>query len=269
MQDVLAVYYGLNPPIRWYRRELPHERYCLAHADGFIAHSLEFQEAARRYGLGKKPPTLFFPLCCDDDVFEKKKGTFNPDEFHLVYAGEVAGSFRDSRQFATIQFHGLAATLAAQTIHLHLYPAPGTMQADLDEYRALSLTNRFLHLHAPVHQSELARELSQYDFGLIPFFYKDTIHSREKFKYSTSLKLFNFLEAGIPVICSKDVDFQYWIVKRYGVGFGALKSDLPRLKEMAAGCNYDDFLKNIESGRQRLALGTHIRRLTAFYGKVS
>ncbi len=264
MQDVLVVYYGLEPSIRWYRHELPHERYILSRADGIVSHSLEFQEAYRRYGLSK-PPNLFFPLCCDDDVFEKKQGSFNPAEFHVVYVGEVAGSFRDSRQFATIQFHHIAESFARQGIHLHLYPAPGTFRADVDEYRQLSQSNRFLHVHEPVHQSQLARELSSYDFGLIPFFFRDTMHSWEKFKYSTSLKLFNFVEAGIPVIVSRDIVFQSWIVERYGMGLSIEKTDIDRMRKLISGIRYDELLKNIEGNRKYIALSNHIDRLVSFY----
>jgi len=269
MQDVLAVYYGLHPPIRWYRNELPHEKYVLKYCDGFVSHSMEVQEAFRLYQINSKPETLFFPLCCDDDVFETKKGNFDAEEFHVVYAGEVAGSFRDSRQFATIQFHYLAGEFAKQKIHLHLYPAPGTFADDKHEYKKMAETNRFLHVHEPVHQSALARELSQYDFGLIPFFYRDTIHSREKFRYSTSLKLFNYIEAGIPVISTKDIDFQSWITARYGMGIIIEKNDIPVLKSIVKRTDYRLLLRNVEDNRKKISLNHHIIRLMEFYNRVS
>jgi len=269
MQDVLVVYYGLHPPIRWYRGELPHEKYCLSHADGFIAHSLEFQEAVRLYGIrDRKPKNLFFPLGVDDDVMEDKKGSFDPSNIQIVYIGEVAGSFRDSRQFATIQFHTLARQFAEQGMHLHLYPAPGTFADDINEYRDLARTNPFLHIHDSVHQSALAGELSRYDFGLIPFFFRDTIHSWEKFKYSTSLKLFNYIEAGIPVICSRDIVFQCWIVERYGLGIGIDKEELQNLRNSIARSGYDRLLKSIQENRRRLCISSHIQRVSRFYDEI-
>lgn len=268
MQDVLVTYYGLNPPIRWYREELPNEKYCLENCNGFISHSLEFQEGIRRYQIKKKPENLFFPLCCDDDVQEIKKGKFNPAEFHIVYVGEVAGSFRDSRQFATIQFHYLIQELSKQRIHLHLYAAPGTMADDVNEYKTIAKENPFVHMHESVHQSALAKELSRYDFGLIPFFFKDTMHDWAKFKYSTSLKLFNYVEAGIPVISTKDVVFQSWIVERYGLGITINKVDIPRLKTIVQNTNYPELLKNIEMNRPKISLSRHINRLILFYNNL-
>lgn len=268
MQDVLVTYYGLQPPLRWYREELPYEKYCLANSNGFVSHSLEFQEGIRRYKIKDKPLTIFFPLCCDDDVAETKKGVFNPEEIHVVYVGEVAGSFRDSKQFATIQFHHIIEEFSKQKIHLHLYAAPGTLSDDINEYKAMEKGNRFVHMHASVHQSELACELSQYDFGLIPFFFKDTMHDWAKFKYSTSLKLFNYTEAGIPIISTKDIVFQSWIVERYGLGIAIEKKDLPALKERLLKTDYNLFLKNIEINRPKISLSKHIERLLKFYEEV-
>ncbi|MEO5571314.1 MAG: glycosyltransferase [Bacteroidia bacterium] len=265
MQDVLVVYYGLNPPIRWYRNELSHEKYCLENADGLVSHSLEFQEALRRYDIKKKPANIFFPLCCDDDVAENKKGNFDPGNIHVVYVGEVAGSFRDSKQFATIQFHYIIEEFSKQKIHLHLYAAPGTLSDDINEYKNIEKQNQYLHIHETVHQSKLAHELSQYDFGLIPFFFKDTIHSWEKFKYSTSLKLFNYVEAGIPVISTKDIIFQSWIVERYGMGITINKTDIPNLKSIIGKTDYNLFLKNIEKNRPAISLSKHVPRLLKFY----
>ena len=123
-------------------------------------------------------------------------------------------------------------------------------------------------MHETVHQSKLAEELSQYDFGLIPFFFKDTIHSWEKFKYSTSLKLFNYVEAGIPVISTKDIVFQSWIVERYGMGITINKTDVPNLKSIIEKIDYSLLLKNISENRPKISLSRHLPRLLKFYEKI-
>lgn len=268
MQDVLVTYYGLRPQIRWYKEELPYEKYCLENCNGFVSHSLEFNEGIRRYEIKNKPHNVFFPLCCDDDVQENKKGNFNADEFHVVYVGEVAGSFRDSKQFATIQFHHIIKEFSKEKIHLHLYAAPGTMKEDIDEYKQMEKENPYVHMHKSVHQSELAKELSQYDFGLIPFFFKDTMHDWAKFKYSTSLKLFNYVEAGIPVISTKEIVFQSWIVERYGMGIAIEKKDIPDLKSIVRKTDYTSLIKNIETNRPKISLSKHLPRLLRFYKAV-
>ena len=182
--------------------------------------------------------------------------------------GEVAGSFRDPKQFGIIQFQYIIEEFKKQKIHLHLYAAPGTLPDDINEYKNIEKQNPFLHMHPTVHQSKLAQELSQYDFGLIPFFFKDTIHSWEKFKYSTSLKLFNYAEAGIPIISTKDIVFQSWIVERYGMGITINKSDIPDLKSIIGKTDYSLLLKNIEKNRPAISLSRHLPRLLEFYKKI-
>lgn len=267
LQDTLVVYYGTTPTKRWLRVELPHEKACMAHADGVVAHSLEPAEGFRRYGIahGKRPPTLFFPLYCDDDRFITGVPKISDTEIHLVYAGGVAGSHRDPRYFGNIQFFGLIETLTRQGLHLHIYPSPTTLEADRSEYVALAKKNARFHYHAPVAQEKLAGELARYHFGLIPFFVERSDQSPEKLKYATALKLFNFIEAGLAVVVSKDLGFQSWMAKRSGVGLAVGSGDVADLAEKLRTFGQGRSLK----GRGALSIRAQVPRLLAFYDTVS
>lgn len=266
LQDTLVVYYGTTPTKRWLRAELPHEKACMAHADGVIAHSLEPAEGFRRYGIPRstRPPTLFFPLYCDDDRFITGVPKISDTEIHLVYAGGVAGSHRDPRYFGNIQFFGLIDTLTKQGLHLHIYPSPTTLDADRTEYMELARSNPRFHYHDPVKQEALAGELARYHFGLIPFFVERSDQSSEKLKYATALKLFNFLEAGLPVVVSKDLGFQSWVAQRSGAGLVVGSDELVGLAEL-----FVKFGKGaVEQGQQGLSLRGNIPRLLHFYEQV-
>ena len=129
MQDVYACYYGLNPVIRWIKAELPHEKNCLQLSDGLIGHSLEPNVGLRKYGK-IKPPSLFFPLYCDNDYFQNNIKSLDADDLHFVYAGGVAGSQRNKEQYGIIQFHDLIRVLSDQKIHFHIYPSPSNFKGD-------------------------------------------------------------------------------------------------------------------------------------------
>ncbi|MEO8734493.1 MAG: glycosyltransferase, partial [Flavobacteriales bacterium] len=195
LQDTLVVYYGTDVKPRWLREELPHERACMANADGLIAHSLEPNEGFRRYGIARKdrPPTLFFPLYCDDDLFVDSVPKISETEIHLVYAGGVAGSHRDATHYGNIQFFGLIETLTKQGLHFHIYPSPTNIHADVEEYEALAHDNPRFHFHDPVPQERLAGELARYHFGIHLGFVNDAAHKQSSAKYRlcTTLKLFN------------------------------------------------------------------------------
>jgi hypothetical protein len=271
MQDVYATYYGLNPSIPWLQRELPHEKACLELADGVIGQSLEPNIAYRKYKTKKKPPNLFFPLYCDDDFFCSSPKTLVSDDIHLVYAGGVAGSHRNPKQYGNIQFHQLIRTLSEQKLHFHIYPSPSNVKADYEEYEILAKENAFFHFHQPVAQQDLARELSQYHFGIHTGFVNDEEHqqSADKYKYCTTLKLFNFIEAGIPVIISKNLIFQCWIVERFKCGFGIERHELENLRPFILRHNYGEATSSLFEHREDLGLKKHTRRLIRFYKKIA
>ena len=268
MQDVYACYYGLNPGVRWIKAELPHEKNCLQFSDGLIGHSLEPNVVLRKYGK-IKPPSLFFPLYCDNDYFQCNIKSLDADNIHLVYAGGVASSQRDKAQFGTIQFHELIRILSGQKIHFHIYPSPTNFKADYEEYKQISVNNNYFHFHHSVSQDQLASELNKYHFGLLPFFKIDSGQSAEKFKYATTLKLFNYIEAGIPILVSEDLVYQNWIIKRSNAGLTIREDDIYRLKEIISGIDYSALVAGLISKREEISLKTHIHRLFTFYRQVA
>ncbi len=266
LQDTLVVYYGTDVKPRWLREELPHERACMAEADGLIAHSLEPNEGFRRYGIARndRPPTLFFPLYCDDDAFVDNVPKTSDTETHLVYAGGVAGSHRDPKHYGNIQFFGLIETLTGQGLHFHIYPSPTNIRADVEEYEALSRVNPRFHFHAPVPQERLAGELARYHFGILPFFKELSEQSDAKLKYATTLKLFNYLEAGLPIIVSSDLMYQSWMVERYKAGVAVELEQLHVLTRFIR----ESPCFSVGAARGGLGLGGQCGRLRQFYQKL-
>lgn len=267
MQDVLCIYYGINTDIRWFQQEFPHEKNVLSLSDGLVSHGLEPIPATKIYGIKKRPPLLFFPLYCDNDFFQDNTKELNQDNIHLVYAGEIMGSFRDKKQFGNVQFHELIDALSKQKIHFHVYPSPSTLPLYFEEYRQIEKQNPFFHLHKAVAQDQLAKELSQYHFGIIPFFKANTNQSDDKYKYSTALKLFNFIEAGIPVLVSEDIEFQCWMALRYSAGIAINKEGIFSLKKIIEKVNYRELVNGLLKKREQISLSKNIKNLSDFYKK--
>ncbi|MBI2271663.1 MAG: hypothetical protein HYU69_15070 [Bacteroidetes bacterium] len=265
MQDVYSIYYGLNPTLNWLKKELPHEKECLEKADGIVAHSLEPNAAYGLFKTKQKPKTLFFPLYCDDDVFQQNNKILDPDNMHLVYAGGVAGSHRNPKQYGNIQFHNLIKTLSEQKIHFHIYPSPSNIKADYEEYEKIAKGNSYFHFHNPLGQEVLAKELSKYHFGILPFFKELSEQSLDKLKYATTLKLFNYIEAGIPLIVSGDLDYQSWLVNRYQIGCIIQKDALPDLKNILRKTSYNKLVINLNYAKTRLSIKKNVTRIISFY----
>lgn len=265
MQDVYSIYYEKNTDLSWLKKELPHEEECLTKANGIVAHSLEPNAALRLLKIKPKPKTIFFPLYCDDDFFQSNTKSLNENDIHVVYAGGVAGSHRNPAQYGNIQFQGLIKTLTAQKLHFHIYPSPSNIRADYEEYEKIANENPYFHFHLPLAQQELAKELSKYHFGLLPFFRSLSEQSDLKLKYATTLKLFNYLEAGIPVIVSEDIIYQNTVLNRYGTAINLSEESLKFLREKILAMNYNELRQNVVIAREKLSLKNNIIRLNNFY----
>ncbi|HTB07968.1 MAG TPA: hypothetical protein VK806_13540 [Bacteroidia bacterium] len=268
-QDVFALYYGVTSERRWLKEELPYEKECLRSSDGIIAHSLEPREGARLWGIKEKKQRLFFPLYTDNDCFISTPKSFPPGELHFVYAGGVMGSHRDKVHYGHVQFHWLIDYLTDQKIHFHIYPSPSVIKADYEEYEKIAKNNSNFHFHQSVSQADLNKELSKYHYGMMPFFIVNSGQSELKLKYSTTLKLFNYAEAGIPILVTADIEYQEWIVKRYGLGITVLKKeDFADIRKLINRTPYVEQVKSVLIGREKLSLKEHTPRLLKFYNSL-
>jgi hypothetical protein len=268
MQDVYSIYY-INEEInlKWLKKELPHEKACLEDSSGIIAHSLEPNIALRMLRL-QKPQTLFFPLYCDNDFFQNNNKVIRSENIHVVYAGAVAGSHRKSDQYGNIQFRRLIQIVADQKIHFHIYPSPSNIKADYEEYIQLSEQNSYFHFHNPVNQSILTQELNKYHFGILPFFKSLSKQSDLKIKYATTLKLFNYLEAGLPVIVSKDLTYQNWLLNRYNSGINIDITSITNLRHILENVDYIKLRETVSRTREELSIESNLPRLLSFYSKI-
>lgn len=266
IQDTQVINYGKNPPLGYLQRDLENEVRCFNECAGLVSHSIEPQYVKKVYNMPSSERYHYFPNYCDDDhlIEDPHKST---EEIHIVYAGSVHGKHRDRMHFGTTQFHEKIEQLASQKIHFHVYPSPLQPEMDYEDYRKIAKTNPYFHYHEPVHQSQLTRELSQYHFGFLPFFNEDHGRQPDKFIYSTSLKLFNYIEAGIPVIISDSHWFQQWILLRYSSGMVISKSDIPKLGQLINEFDYFNAQQEIYQKRQNILLSKNIHRLLNWYNE--
>jgi hypothetical protein len=268
-QDVFILYYGHDSKLRWLKDELPYEKLCFQLSDGIVAHSLEPREGMKLWGINDKKKRLFFPLYTDNDLFQNTPKTFSLDDIHLVYAGGVMGSHRDKVHYGAVQFHWLIDYLTKQKIHFHIYPSPSTLRVDYIEYEQIAKENQFFHFHTSVSQQDLPGELAKYHYGMMPFFRVNSGQSDLKHKYATTLKLFNYVESGIPILASADVIYQSWLVERYKLGIAVpKKEDFADIRKLIGKIPYEIQVKNLLESREKLSLKQHTPRLLKFYASL-
>ncbi|MCB0837125.1 MAG: hypothetical protein KDE26_04350 [Bacteroidetes bacterium] len=267
MQDMYISYFGLNTPKLYMRLDLPNEAYSIRHAAGLVSQSVELFNACKEYQIKDRPPVLFFPVYADEDYMVTPESVPSMDEIHIVYAGSIAGSFQDNQHFGSMKMFWLIDAFTRQNIHFHIYPSPNMRFGDmiLAEYKEIAEKNPFFHVHKSVPQNQLATELSQYHFGLLPFFLVDTSRSANKLGRGSSQKLYNYIEAGIPVIISEDLAFQSWMARRHGAGVEIKKEDIQVIREMIEKLDYAGIRQEILDQRHKIGIGANIPRLIHFY----
>ncbi len=267
VQDMHISYFGLNSPKLYMKLDMPYESYSIQNAAGIVSQSIELTNACREYKIGNRPPTLFFPVYCDDDQLLTPQKPNESNEIHVVYARSISGSFQDDQHFGSMKLFWLIEAFAQQKIHFHIYPSPTIRFRDLilAEYQEWDDKEAYFHLHESVSQQELGIELSQYHYGLLPFFLEDTGRSANKLGLGSSQKLYNYIEVGLPVIISEDLRFQSWMARRYGGGIQVKKSDFTHIRELLREKNYSERIDHLIQNREKITLGQNIPRLLNFY----
>lgn len=264
-QDLLVTNFGLNPPFTYMKREIKNEKYVLSEVDGIINHSLELQTAKKYYGtIAHKK--LFFPIYTDNDQFvNRQKNNLDFENLHIVYIGGIMSAYRNKDYFGGLQIHWLIKKLNDQRIHFHVYPSPSLLKEHIIDYIELDKKLDYFHLHSSVSQKKLSSELANYDFGVLPFFHRTNNRLNDKRYYSTTLKMFNYFESGLPIILSEDLLFQNYMANKYGGGIKASWEDFDNVRELLKNQDYNQLLNNIKLNRVNLSLENNIHKILNFY----
>jgi glycosyltransferase involved in cell wall biosynthesis len=147
--------------------------------------------AAERYGIDLQRSAFTYNYALRRDLPERAlpKRSAQDGEVHFVYQGGVGvQAHRD--------FRPLFAELARLGCHVHVYPSRHSA-----EYEQLAAVTPRLHYHGSVSPRDIIGELTQYDFGLVPF----RINHENRTFLDTALpnKLFEYLAAGLPVAAAR------------------------------------------------------------------
>lgn len=220
-------------------------------ADGRVyTTSYQLEEAKKLYGV-EEPTLVFHNYVSEGDLPEKllPKLSDRDAQVHLVYEGGIGGSFHRD-------FSSLFIELAKRNIHIHIYPT----------FYYKELTQLFspfpnIHYHTPLSPKQIIEEMSQYDFGIIPF---NLEKGNKRFLDSTlANKFFEYLAAGLPVITSPLKTYiEYFRKNPVGVTFVTADDvieNIPKLKQIA---------KETDFSKQIYTYEGEIGRLEEFYYKI-
>jgi len=261
--DCWVVYYGKNPKQTWMKKEIVDEEYCFANASGILARNLEVKKSIEIFSLEKKRNILFSDYC-DNDYFINP-GKKDNSQISLVYSGGIYGRHMLKSSHGIENFFDFIDSMQEQQIELNIYPSPQSKPEVYFDYIEESKKSKYLKMHSTVKQKDLALELSKYHFGVSPHFKEESSSvSKDKLERGTSLKFFNFLEAGLPILMSSEMKYMAWLVERYKIGIVFSKADIPALSRIIKSADYAELQKNVVGIREKLSMKNNMHRLINF-----
>lgn len=249
------------------REKLEQERYCLENADGLCCRSLETQYAKRHLGYRFRGKRLLLLDCCwADGVCSYPPAAVQEGDLHVAYSGNLpVADPADPEDISENIHYEVAALLSRHRVHYHVYPSDRRLAEmcapRILNYLAAHGDPSYVHIHEPCSADDLTAELSHYHCGLhvLPLNVEGYMrqYTQEKFRYSTTNKIFDYLDAGLFVVIHPGA-FQRFLVRRYRVG-----SSVSRVSELVSALR-----PNGVTIPDAFRLATNIGRLTKFYSSL-
>lgn len=263
-----------------------HERFeptreALALADGFCARDLQVKSAEHADGFKLPQRLIFFPEygwnteSLSEHIAEREAS----EEVHVVSVGTFSLETQGMYDSCYLQ---LTRMMIGQGIHFHIYPhwayrrdhsgSPHAKFAqDFAEFIALQEQNPYLHLHDSLSIEDLAKVLLRYDFGIVSggapeFGQKLGFYYPAYLETCYSGRISDYLDARLPVLINEEVKFDYWLLKRYGIGIDLKGVLAPGFKERLLQLKRDPRQRQaMDRAVQALSLAANAPRLAAYY----
>ena len=250
------------------------ERFACERCDGLIiGYSPEAHEILKnRYHI-TAPMLEFHSYVCDEFISDDNGKYSDVDgNIHLVYGGFVAPSYSPEKFFGDVQFHRLIEKLTKQGIYFDIYISPHVspprIKQQFGDYILLSEKEALFNFKKGLPPDEVTSEFSKYDFGAMINLFDRGTFSEEHNQNRLPGKFFTYLEAGLPIIISEEMQYVAKLVKEYGIGIVVSQKDLDNLPEIINSYDQEKLNANVKKAREELSMKKHIGRLIDFYEQV-
>ena len=284
--------YDVAEGIRTGEKDVGPQRYCIENADGLCCRDLRLRWMRRFAGYKLPSRLILFMDHCWDSPNDVEIKDPESDGIHLV----LCGSFSVEKLGQTdCCFLSIAELLADQGIHLHIYPSPLQLLVEnpdlqlscgptpieklidspqfeyvFSDYIELARRTPFFHIHRPMPAELLQNELRRYHAGITiceALTYGDSLHryTPEQLRYCGSARLFDYLDAELPIILNKAYSFQYLILSRFKVAIDGTPQLLANAAELLKPLLSPEFKARAQQARSAYGVRNQIPRLITFY----
>ena len=230
------------------------EKFCLLNSDKIIHKGAENElKFLLFYNKIENKPHYLFREFLNPDLIQG----YNPNNklskkdgaIHLVSVGAIP---IEKRPYA-YSIWELYPKITAQKIHFHVY-----MYVDKkteNKLRKIESENPFFHYEGYLSHKKLIKELTRYDYGTYL-----TGWNRAKIKNSyftivaIGSRIFDYISAHLPIICSGDDVETVKLLDKYGIGFYISPEKYGMLKSLVIKnkTNYYKMIKNTDNAISEL-----------------
>jgi hypothetical protein len=256
----------------YFKSELSAEKFRFENADGIIFRDLLIDFMKQKYHISC--PVLHFSDYPPKQLIVETplpKLSKTNEEIHIVYAGQVHPLNLSSPDKYRDQYGEIAEVITTQKIHFHIYPDPSLHRFySFSCYKDLERKNPYFHFHRGLPIYQLNKEISQYDYGWLvvrPY----PANSPTKIYESVALanKFFTYLEAGLPIIVSENLEYATSLTQKYNIGVICNHEKLYELRAKLESFDCEELSDNVLEARKILSMENQIHRLISFYEQVA
>lgn len=231
------------------------EKYCFLRADKILHKGLENElKFLPFYSKISKKPHYLFREFLNPKLIQK----YNPNvklskkdgEIHLVFVGNF---YLENLPY-TDSIWEFYPKITRQKLHLHIYSKVDKITEN--KLKDINSKNPYFHYEGYMQHDLMVKEIPKYDYGI-------SLHGWNRAKIKNNYfcingfgnKLFDYISAFLPLICSDDATATVKFIDRYNIGLyidyekiGSLKNILLKNKK-----RYSQTIKNIGKALGKLS----------------
>ncbi len=256
--------------------KFPFQRFCIENADALCCRDLQIHHVTHKVGYRHPEKLIFFPEYCWDfpEYRTHSKRRSDNGDIHVVSIGNFGIEKLGEEEWGYLE---IARRFAEQKVHFHIYlhwlwlSMPASVKDHhLSDYIDLSKTSEYFHLHPTVPMDQLIQEISKYDFGVNVIAAKVMgkrikKYNDDHFKNCLSLRNIDYLDAGLPIIISRELNLQHFIAKKYGFTVDVSPEMFSNTKAYLKRFLSPDIKNKIVESRSNYTVKSQTKRLIAFY----
>ena len=233
---------------KWY--DILFERTNFKNADGILHKGPEDELDT----FVNKPQLQFLPYCEKQNFVQSKR---KENDIHLVYVGLVYDNYRTQGEPLMDNF----IKFAQQGFHVHIYPTAYNIVKK--QYQDVFTQHHNIHLHEPIYGQQLKEEISKYHYGLYFLEFNEKIKDKWP-KTVFGNKVSDYLEAGLPILTSRNLSFVSKIVEENQFGIVIPTQNISEIKT----ASYQEMQKKVLKNREFFTMEKHSDKLYQFLESV-